>query len=142
MDIPQLHEKGTPKICPVIALLRGSAMVVGLRHYTPDKWKSVSVWTIPGGRCDEGEMIETTLRRETEEEIGIREFAITDFLGELPGAKEGDVVYLFAGETREEPQLIEPEKFSEWRWMPLDQIPDNFINPLALERIKIYAQSH
>lgn len=104
-------------------------MLIGLRHYTPDKWKTVSVWTCPGGRCDEGEMVETTLRREVEEETGITDLEIIDYIGQVDGAKQGDLVPLFLCKTKQEARIMEPHKFSEWRWVAGDEFPENFINP-------------
>ena len=111
-------------------------MLIGLRNYTPDKFKKISLWTIPGGRGEDGETIEVTVRRETLEEVGIAKLEITDYLGDVPGAKEGDIVPLFIGNTDEEPKLMEPEKFSEWRWEDLNNIPENFINSAALALIR------
>jgi len=131
-----LNEMGSLLVCPAIAFLRGDRMLIGLRHYTPDKWKTISAWTIPGGRCDEGEHIEETLRREVAEETGIKKFSITDFLGKVPGAKEGDVVYLFKGITDGEPKLMEPEKFSEWKWESIDSLPEGYINPAQIPLVR------
>ena len=109
---------------------------MGLRNYGPNKWKAISVWTLPGGRCDKDETIETTLRREIKEETGITEFKILDFIGEVPGAKKGDFVPLFFCETNQEPKLREPHKFSEWKWIDFfKECPDNFINKDAKEMI-------
>jgi 8-oxo-dGTP pyrophosphatase MutT (NUDIX family) len=124
-----------------IALIRESRLLIGLRHYTADKWKPISVWTCPGGRCDDGETVEQTLRRELEEETGIKNAEITDFLAEIPGSKEGDTLLLFAGTTNEEPKLMEPEKFESWQWCDLNSIPDNFINFPALDLIRNYSKS-
>lgn len=33
---------------------------------------------------------------------------------------------------------MEPEKFSEWKWCDIDEIPENFINPPALELARKY----
>jgi len=105
---------------------RGNSVLVGLRNYTQNEWKNVSVWTFPGGRCDEGESLETTLRRETKEEIDIKKFNIVDYLGDFDGAKDGDKLVLFLAETDEEPKLMEPKKFTGWAWMPMNEIPEEF----------------
>lgn len=130
-----LKKVGTNRMCPVAFIFKDDKLLIGLRNYTPDKWKKISVWTGPGGRCDDGETLETTLRRETAEEVGITDLKITDYLGAVPGAKEGDTVFVFKAETNQEPRLMEPEKFSEWKWCPITEIPDNFINPAALKLI-------
>lgn len=130
-----LKKVGTDKMCPVAFIFREDKLLIGLRNYTPDKWKEVSVWTTPGGRCDDGETLETTLRREATEEIGITDLKITDYLGTVPGAKEGDIIFVFKAKTNQEPRLMEPEKFSEWKWCPITKIPNNFINPAALKLI-------
>jgi 8-oxo-dGTP pyrophosphatase MutT (NUDIX family) len=135
----KLSAIGDRTTCPAVALVRGGKMLIGLRHYTPDKFKDISLWTVPGGRCDEEETIETALRREAAEETGIANFEIIGYLGDVAGAKAGDIVPVFVGSTDEEPVLKEPEKFSEWRWEDLDDIPANFINPEALSLIRKFA---
>ncbi len=127
---------GTNKLCPVAFIFKDDMILIGLRNYTPDKWKAVSIWTVPGGRCDEGETLEKTLRREVEEEVGISELEVTDFLGKIPRSKEGDIVYVFKATTQQEPSLLEPTKFSEWKWTKISDVPNNFINPEALKLIK------
>jgi len=128
-----LQKKGNNKDVPVAFIFKNDKLLIGLRNYTPDKWKTVSVWTVPGGRCDAGETLEITLRRELLEEVGIDDLKIIKYLGSLPGAKEGDIVYVFKAETNQEPKLMEPEKFSEWKWCQVSEIPSNFINPKSLE---------
>ncbi len=59
-----LEKQGDPAICPAAIIVREGKILLGLRNYSSDKWKEISVWTTPGGRCDEGETIEETLRRE------------------------------------------------------------------------------
>ena len=123
-----LTSTGNETKCPVALIIKDNKILLGYRHYTPDKWKTVSVWTCPGGRCDEGETIETTLRREVEEETGINDLEIIEFLGEYPGAKEGDFVPVFRCSTNQEAENIEPHKFSEWKWFSKEEFPDTFIN--------------
>lgn len=134
-DMEELNIIGTDNMCPVVGLVNDNRLLIGLRNYTPDKWKTISVWTIPGGRCDDGETLGVTLKREVAEEVGITDFNITSFLGTVPGAKEGDIVYVFTGNTKQEAKLMEPEKFSEWAWVGIDKVPENFINIEALELI-------
>lgn len=132
----ELEIVGNKTICPVIAFINGNKLLVGLRNYYQGKEKTVSVWTIPGGRCDEGETVGVTLKREVVEEVGITDFKVNKFLGKVPGAKAGDIVYTFMGETCQMPKLAEPEKFSEWTWMDLNEIPENFVNEKVLNLVK------
>ena len=129
MNLEVLKRTGNRKACTCAIIIKDSKVLIGLRHYTPDKWKNISVWTTPGGRCDDGEILEINLRREVMEETGISDLKILSFLGEFPGATEGDHLLLFRCETNQEVKLTVPEKFSEWRWVGVNEIPANFINP-------------
>lgn len=103
--------------------VRDGHILLGRRHYTADVWKDQTVWTIPGGRCEEGETIEQALRRETHEEVGIRDFSVEAFIADAPTAPGSDAkhLFLFHCATGEDATLMEPEKFSEWRWVPLEE---------------------
>ncbi len=117
----KLLKIGSEKICPAAVIIRDSSILLGLRNYTPDKWKAISVWTTPGGRCDANETIEDALRREVKEEVGINKLEIIDFIGEVSGVKTGDTVPIFFCKTNQEARLLEPEKFSEWRWVLISE---------------------
>lgn len=130
-----LTQKGTTTTCTSAIILKENKVLLGLRHYTPDKWRTVSVWTTPGGRCEDGESIGENLLREIEEETGMKNVEFKKYLGNVPGAKEGDVVHVFIAHTLDEPKLMEPEKFSEWSWFDLKELPGNFINPKIGEMI-------
>ena len=132
-----LQKKGRSKDVPIAFIFKNNKLLIGLRNYTPNKWKNVSVWTVPGGRCDSNETLETTIKREVLEEVGIADIKITEYLGSVPGAKDGDVVFVFKAETTQEPKLMEPEKFSEWKWCKVSEIPSNFINQGALKLINV-----
>ncbi len=113
----KLKEIGGTNKCPVAILTRDNHILFGLRNYTNDK----SVWVIPGGRCKEGETLEEALRREVYEEVGISDLNIIKFAGEASGSTSGDVVPVFFCTTEQDYKLMEPEKFSEWRWVPKDE---------------------
>ena len=53
---------------------------------------------------------------------------ITGYLGEVLGVKEGDFVPMFLCETNQDARLMEPNKFSEWKYFDLNEFPDNYIN--------------
>lgn len=132
----KLNSLGDTKTCPVIFLEQNNKYLIGLRHYVTDEQETASVWTIPGGRCDPGEDIQTTLLREIEEETGITDVALKEYWGEFPGAHSGDVVPVFYGTTNQQFKNNEPHKFSEWKWIDLKTIPANFINDEILTLAK------
>lgn len=134
-NIPELKHHSDAHTCSSAVIIRDEKILLGLRHYTPDKWKFISVWTTPGGRSEIGESVEDGLRRETKEETGIDDLVIKRFLGAVPAVgDEKDTLWTFLCETTNEPTLMEPEKFSDWKWFPLAELPENFINP-ALRRL-------
>ena len=112
-----LSRIGDSKTCALAIIIRDAKILLGHRHY-----KRISVWISPGGRCDEGETLEETLHREIEEEIGVTNLTINDYLGELEGANAGDNVFVFLCEIHQEEKLIEPDKFSEWRWFNKEEV--------------------
>ena len=132
----KLDNEGDGIICLFAVIVRDKKILLGLRNYTADKWKKISVWTAPGGRSEKGETLRETLMREAKEEVGITDLRIEKFLGETPGAKEGDIVHLYKCSTEQQAKLMEPEKFGEWKWFGANEIPENFINKSGLEIIK------
>ena len=141
----QLSSIADPSTCPSAFIVKDGKVLKGLRNYTPDKWKEVSVWISPGGRCEPGETIEQAIRREVQEEVGITDLTILYFIGEVPGAKEGDIVPIFFCTTSQEPKLMEPEKFSEWKWVPLAEYlqgePYSTMSPKAHELMTEFLRS-
>lgn len=117
----KLNKIGNSLICPVAIMINNERILMGYRNYTKDKWKDISVWTVPGGRCDIGETIKETLIREIYEEVGINDFEILDFIDEVDGVKENDIVPIFLCKTEQDFVLMEPEKFSEWKWVNIDE---------------------
>ncbi|KKQ77931.1 MAG: hypothetical protein A3A96_04115 [Candidatus Zambryskibacteria bacterium RIFCSPLOWO2_01_FULL_39_39] len=133
----RLNNKGDSKTATQAIILRDGKVLCGLRNYTDDKYKNISVWTCPGGRCDEGETIEQTLKRETEEEVGINDLKIEKFLGEVKGVYKDDKVLVYLCSSKQEAKLMEPEKFSEWKWFNPEEIPENYINEEVRRLIRL-----
>ncbi|MFA5932144.1 MAG: NUDIX hydrolase [Candidatus Paceibacterota bacterium] len=125
----KLKEIGNKNKVALAVIMRDEKILTGYRNYTKDKWKDISVWTIPGGRCEDGETLKDTLKREVQEEVGITEFEIIDYIGEVPAVTENDTIFIFFCTTKEDAKLMEPEKFSEWRWVSKnDYISDGEYN--------------
>jgi 8-oxo-dGTP diphosphatase len=98
-----------------------------------------ATWASAGGHLERGESLEECACREAQEELGVevrhltflcvsniiayeRHYLDVEFLGDI-----GD----------QEPQLAEPEAFSDYGWFPLDALPQPLFVPVwyALESI-------
>ena len=123
--------------CAAALIVRDGKILMGLREYQ----KGNPVWTFPGGRCELGEKPEDGLRRETIEEIGITDLDIVKLLGKKKGMYRDetgvDVVSMFKCTTHQDPQLCEPEKFLEWRWLDPNDLPKNLIDVRDIEFIRM-----
>lgn len=127
---------GHAKVCPAALIVRDRRFLIGLRRYSVTHG-SPDLWTTPGGRCQEGETVMAALIRETAEEVGITDLQILDFIGEVEGGhKDGTTVPCFICVTDQDPQLMEPDKFSNWHWADPWAMPEPFINRQALELLQ------
>lgn len=96
-------------------------------------------WALPGGHLEFGESFEETTVRETAEESGIevnniRFGAVTNDIFEEEN-KHFVTVWMIADWKSGEPQLLEPKKCKEWRWVDFDTLPE----PLFLGWKQLFA---
>lgn len=131
-----LREIKDTKTCTSAVIVKDGKLLLGFRNYSMNKWTRGPTWTTPGGRCEGAETVEKGLKREVLEETGITDLTIKEHLGTVDGAKEGDKVEVFLCTSNQEPKLIEPDKFSEWKWFNLQEMPDKFINKHILSIIQ------
>lgn len=120
------------QLCIFALIKKDGSILMGLREYVPRK----PVWTYPGGRGEESETLIESLKREIQEEIGVTQTKFTRVIGQKKGVKEGDRVYFVECKIIGEPVLMEPDKFQEWRWFPIDSLPENLISKDDIEFIK------
>jgi len=88
-------------------------------------------WNFPGGHLEFGETLFDCAKREVKEETGldveiIRVHSVAD---EMKYIESHGRHYVNIGLTAKylggEPSLTEPDKYVEWRWFSLDDLPEN-----------------
>jgi ADP-ribose pyrophosphatase YjhB (NUDIX family) len=120
------------QLCVFAFIRKDNKVLMGLREYVKEK----PVWTYPGGRGQLGETFIDTLKREITEEIGVSEITPIRVVGQKDGVKDGDRVYFVECEIYGEPRLMEPEKFKEWKWFAVNELPENLIDKGDTEFLK------
>jgi 8-oxo-dGTP diphosphatase len=120
------------QLCIFALIRKEDKILMGLREYVKGK----PVWTYPGGRGEKGETLITSLTREIKEEIGVENINFLRVIGQKQGVKKGDKVYFVETEISEEPRLMEPDLFKEWKWFKISEIPENLIDPGDVKIIK------
>ncbi|MBX3480435.1 MAG: NUDIX domain-containing protein [Caulobacter sp.] len=121
-----------PRLGVGVAIVRGGRLLLIRRLRPPE----AGCWGLPGGKVDFLEPVETAIRREAREELGVdlgplRLLCVTDQLH--PETPEHWVapVYL-TGEINGEPTIQEPEKHDGLDWFGLDALP----TPLTMATIR------
>ncbi len=116
------QELGRPLVGVGVVLVRQDRVFLARRQGAHGE----ETWASAGGHLEWGETLEECARREALEELGVtvgglqflcisniiaygRHYVDVEFLGDI-----GD----------QEPQLAEPEAFSEFGWFPLDDLPE------------------
>jgi 8-oxo-dGTP diphosphatase len=105
-------------------ILRDNKILLLLRTRSPE----AGSWSIPGGKVEFGEKIETALVREVKEEIGVDSevvalLGITNHI--LPEEKVHWLSPPFLVRIHGEPINVEPDKHKDMKWFDVDDLPKN-----------------
>ena len=135
-----------PRVGFGVMILKEGKVLLGRRNDDPEKASSLmhgeGTWTMPGGKMDFGETFLDACYREALEETGLKIkkdklklISLTDNI--LP-----DVHFITAGFLCEKftrkPKVMEPDEITEWKWFPLDKLPEKVFPP-SLEVLEHYA---
>jgi 8-oxo-dGTP diphosphatase len=111
---------------------RGDTLLLGLRGKA---CFGAGTWALPGGHLEFGEKLAEALCREAKEELGAdieaSELRIVSIVDD-PRPELGTHYVHISFETKDpswEPQIAEPESCDEWRYFPLDKLPQDIFEP-------------
>ncbi|WP_424920151.1 MULTISPECIES: NUDIX hydrolase [unclassified Streptomyces] len=112
-------------------LERDGAVLLGRRH--PDSVFAPSTWHLPAGHREADESALACVVRETAEETGIviaeSDLSLVHTLDlRHPGSPVSRVQLFFAASRwHGEPRVLEPDRCTEWRWWPLQALPEPLV---------------
>ena len=121
-------ENERPKVGVGVILLKEGKVLLGERLSS----HGAGTFALPGGHVEFGESFEDTARREVEEETGLTDIVIKDFV-----CVKNDRVYgkhfittgILAEWQSGEPVIMEPDKSGDWKWYALDELPADIFLP-------------
>lgn len=100
------------------------------------KRKKSGNYSLPAGHVEEGERTLEAALRETEEETGVKvepedaKFVHTGYFKDFDGQR---VAFFYEADTwKGEPGVMEPDIHEESCWVPVNQLPDNFVSYVRL----------
>ena len=127
-----------------VMMFREGKLLLGKRHDDPAKaaslLKGAGTWTMPGGKLHFGETFEQGATREVLEETGLalNKVAVLCVNQDMVEGAHFVTIGMLAEDFSGEPQALEPDEITEWRWFDLDNLPSPLYFPSAkvLENFK------
>src|SRR4030042_5431833 len=115
-----------------VMILQNNKALLGKRHGDPEKADSElhgeGTWTMPGGKLHFGETFEEAAVREVLEETGLKISQDKLKFISLANDRVEDAHFVTIGflceEFEGEPQVMEPDEITEWRWFDLNNLPE------------------
>lgn len=99
------------------------------------------MYGLPGGRIEPSEPLEAAIRREVEEETGIKPEKL-EYVGVVRETQSDyDFIHFIfvSHDIEQEPTLCEPEKCEGWEWVATHKLPD-FVLPGHEAAIKMFLE--
>jgi len=110
----------------IYRIQNGKAVILLIRHL------DYNDWFLPKGHTEPGETVEQAALREIEEETGLTELEVVEFLGNFErvahGAQELKTEHYFLiRKTSDQKERIEPGQNWEIRWFGKEELPIFYI---------------
>ncbi len=122
-------EKNIPRIGVGVFVFKNGKFLMGKRRGA----HGTGSWSVPGGHLEFGEAIEETAARELLEETGVvgknlkvRAFTNDIFVDEC---KHYVTLWVTCDWDSGEPQIIEPDKFTDLDWCDFNSLPTPLFHP-------------
>lgn len=128
--MPKITSNPTLVGCELF-IRKGDSILLGKRKNV----YGAGTWALPGGHLEFNERLVDAICREAEEELGTviepRELKLVSIVDDLQ--PENNLHYVHVSfELKNpswEPKLMEPDSCEEWRYFPLNELPENFFVP-------------
>jgi len=126
-----IEREGKEKECIKVGveafIIADDKLLLGKRKNVPGDGE----WGLPGGHLELGETLSECMKRELQEELGIqaRDFKLVA-LDNNPKNIGGHYIHIgfLVGNFDGSIALKEPEKCEEWRFFPIDNLPENIFS--------------
>lgn len=129
------------------ALIRNKRGEILLLHVDPADVGGKEYWDIPGGRVQRGYGVEETLRREIEEETGVREVAIGKHVGmvlspirlSVDGGDVGLILSVYECSIPDDANIVPNDGMDDYAWLPPAEAAKHLANKYPPEFCAIVA---
>jgi 8-oxo-dGTP diphosphatase len=120
-----------------VLIIKDNKVLLGQRHVDPAKASSLlngaGTWTMPGGKLDFGESFEEGASREVKEETGIEidsnSLKVISLSNDIVPTAHFVTVGLLCTDCNSEPQVLEPDEITQWKWFDIDNLPEPLFEP-------------